>query len=338
MAERAKQTKSLSKNFRVTAVVAIVCLFLWLLVWYSTKHVRNQILGELPEKAQFVGEIIQAEHKVLKNFSGRLTWQSVEPGDAIHLGNSIQTLENSKTILQLSDGQRVDISANSLIRIQNSENGLSLELIDGDIQLETIQSIGNQNSLSGIDAREKSPIEFKIKTKDGYLKTRNSSLKISQKKNSKESPKIEVYKGSVTSVTEKGAEAEMKLPIVQQAAKEIAKVETAVKKSELLEVNEAGQFNPVTEAEIQSLGISPKTLAVNPSVDSLAEVQAPTNLPLPQPRPAPGPSTTLKAGDRMPSSQKVKTKSSRKEKSLPLPEKKPLQAPKIKRVDVKVVE
>lgn len=97
-------------------------------------------------------------------------------------------------------------------------------------------------------------------------------------------------------------------------------------------MNEVGLSDSSTAVENRSSAspIPVEPAQITPTSVPNTEVQAEL--------PAPVVNQPLEEVRRMPSSQKPKVQSSRREKSLPLPEKKPLQAPKIKRVDVKVVE
>lgn len=297
-----KLTGNLSKNLRIMLVVALVCILFWLMVWYTTNFLKSQILGDLPKASATVGQIIQTERKVLRNFSGQLIWQSAEPGDQIYVGNSIQTLEESNTVLQLSDGQKVNLTANSLIRIQKTEDGISLELIDGEIQVETVAEI--RDSLLFPESTQKK--EITIKTRNGILKTKNSSLKISQKKDSKTQPNVEVYKPTLKSNTAK------------------AKMDSLVEVTEVGKLSTPEQHSPTYSpstkvvAEIEAVG------SIAPEIRAMPEIN-----PKPQPTLAPV---------RSPAAQRAQTISAKKGKNLPLPEKKFLQAPKIKRLDVKVTE
>ena len=287
-----------SKNVRNTLIVALFCLLLAVLVWYWTETKIQYYLNGSKNKVEKIGQIKYVNYDALVNFSGQLFWQPLDQGDFIFDGNSLQTDKDSSTEIILDDGQQLTIGTNSLVRFIKEDGAISLQLVEGQIELK-----GDSNLQT-----EKKDLQFFLKTPDGKIKTKSTHLKVEKKSNNF---KYEVVAGKPQVINSEK-------PLVSTKVV----VETKIKENKMtlppsvpVVVPPAAPITHVIEPVAPKIEPAPTVITQKPEA-----VEKPVENLLPQ---AP---------------KVVRTPAKVKPKTLKLPAKIPLAAPKIKRVDVKVVE
>lgn len=98
--------------------------------WYKHSEVRYSYSGD--EKAlAYVGKIVD---DIQRRPASRLLWQSVETGEALYNGEAIRTPSNGEVRIQFANSERyIDLEADSLIVIKQSEGDIALDLMEGSL-------------------------------------------------------------------------------------------------------------------------------------------------------------------------------------------------------------
>ena len=260
-----------------------------------------------------IGQIKQVNYDALLNFSGQLVWQKINEGDFIFAGNSLQTDQDSSTEIILDDGQQITIGKNSLVRFIKEDDSISLQLVEGKMEIKNDKMISELINTN--DAKK--PFEFFISTPQGKISTKSTHLKIEKKSKNSNELNYEIMSG------------QPKILDKNDQSKDIvsSKVELEINREEKV------VMLPKTDP------VSVKVVEVPKAVG--AQLTAPTQLQTPPPpaKIAPTAAPAQKVVE-VAVPQKVARVPAQipKQKILKLPKKIPLGAPKIKRVDVKVVE
>ena len=292
-----------NRNIRNILLVGLFCFFLATIVWYWTELKIQFYLSGSKNQIEKIGQIKDVNYDALLNFSGQLIWQKINEGDFIFVGNSLQTDQDSSTEIILDDGQQITIGKNSLVRFIKEDDSISLQLVEGKIEVKNDKKISELVSSSDT----KKAYEFFLSTPQGRINTKAVSLKIEKKSKNSNDLKYEIISG------------QPKILDSTNKIKEIvsSKVDLEIKKEEkIVELPkiEPTPMKPDGPAPVVVAPALPTTPAkVVPEIKKMADI------PLPQKQ--------VRTPAQVP-----------KKKSLKLPQKIPLSAPKIKRVDVKVVE
>lgn len=296
-----------SKNVRNTIFVAMFCLLLASLVWYWTENKIQFYLSGSKNKVEKIGQIKNVNYDALVNFSGQLVWQPLDQGDFIFDGNSLQTDKNSSTEIILDDGQQLTIGTNSLVRFIKEDGGISLQLVEGQIELKGDPKL----------ASPESSLKFFLKTPSGKVNTKSTHLKVEKKS---EGFKYEIVSGKPQLL-------DSEKPLI--STKVSIETKTKEVKNELPATNLiAPPQNPVVETNLPA-----DPVAVAKPVNSPAGQQ---NSALVQQKFEPVEKPVENLPPQAP--KVVRDPANEKRKTVKLPPKIPLTAPKIKRVDIKVVE
>jgi len=138
-----RQIESVRTGFRLRDfVIVVLCLFsilfflnLFRLDLFHTINLKN---------VTPVGEITIKHNIVQRRIADRVLWDRLEVRSPVYLGDLIRIPELSSATLDLG-GQRLDLFENTLIRIQLSEDGstLQIELTEGSVGLITSEEGSN---------------------------------------------------------------------------------------------------------------------------------------------------------------------------------------------------
>lgn len=284
------------KNFRHILLVGLFCLFLALLVWFWTESKIQFYLNGSRNKVEKIGQIKTSNYDTMVNFSGQLIWQSIEQGDFVFDGNSLQTDNNSSTEIILDDGQQLTIGTNSLVRFIKEDGAISMQLVEGQIELK---------SDAGISTSENSP-QFFLKTAEGKIKTKSSHIKVQKKL---KEIKYEIVKGK---------------PQIANSEKSLISSNVTVEVKPV-EIKKTLPQTVVTIPEPAPQTTIPAVPAKEVELVTIQQKFEPIEKPVEN------------IQSKAPEVVRAPAKAT-KQKTLKLPAKIPLTAPKIKRVDVKVVE
>ena len=130
----------------------------------------------LPERDP-IGTISYVENNVKKRNAINQNWFDTFVNDSFVLNDFIYTGDDSCALLDFYDGNRIIVSKNSLIRINDNKNKLMLSVDNGNIQATSTQ--GMHVSITG---------------KKEFVVTNQSEFKLDHQKNKID---IEVYKGDL---------------------------------------------------------------------------------------------------------------------------------------------
>lgn len=291
-----------SKNVRHAIVVGLLCLLLAFAIWYWTESRMQFYLGGSKNKIEKIGQIRKVNYEALVNFSGQLIWQKLDEGDFVFDGNSLQTDKDSSTEIILDDGQQLTIGTNSLVRFIREDGAISLQLVEGQMEIK------NDKSISDLLNAENKSLKILLKTPEGRISTKATHLKV--EKRSKDL-KFEVLSGKPQNL-------DSEKPLV--SSKVTIETKTVEIKKELAQSLPVMQTPLPVETQAPAIAKPasplPEQIVVEKPVEKL------------QPQPA----------EKMVRAPALTPQALPKKKFLKLPGKVPLAAPKIKRVDVKVVE
>lgn len=119
-------------NFKrlFTAAILSSSVFGATYYWYKHSEVRYSYSGD--ERAlAYVGKVIE---DIQRRPASRLLWQSVETGEALYNGEAIRTPSNGEVRIQFANSDRyIDLEADSLIVIKQSEGDIALDLMEGSL-------------------------------------------------------------------------------------------------------------------------------------------------------------------------------------------------------------
>lgn len=292
-----------NRNLRNILLVSLFCILLAAIIWYWTELKIQFYLSGSKNQIEKIGQIKLVNYDALLNFSGQLIWQKINEGDFIFSGNSLQTDQDSSTEIILDDGQQITIGKNSLVRFIKEDDAISLQLVEGKMEIKNDKQI--VELINGDDTKK--AYEFFIRTPQGRISTKATNLKIEKKSKNSNELKYEIVSG------------QPKILDKNDQVKEIvsSKVDLEIKKEKKIvelpkiEATTAKPVETATQAAVPAAPVMPTKI--------IPEIQKVVNVAKPQPQ------------VRAPA-QVVK------KKTLKLPQKVPLTAPKIKRVDIKVVE
>ncbi len=208
-----------------TALMLAVIIFLSYLLYQNFASRINALEGSKP-----VGTVIYKHHKVKRKYYGRFVWESVQPETPIFLMDSILTHDQSDAIINLNNGAKVEMDANSLVEIDLINDGLGIKLRKG-----------------GITASGNSGKKVMVESKDGTrIDVSKASARLSQDKSGL---KVAVKTGQVT---------------VQQKDK----AKRTVREGKQLQVDNTGKLTEKS-ITIQLLSPNDgKIIQTNPKIDS----------------------------------------------------------------------
>lgn len=161
------------KSFLVTTPVILGVLFAGYLL---LKDFRSQeVINELNQNREIIGEIFFLDNNVKRQFGGDLMWNTIDRKEPVYNQDSIRTGKDSQVAIKLLDNTVLEVSENSLIVLDKSQNSMNINFKAGDIQ--------TKNSSD----------KLQVQVKDSIVKGQGADFKI--KTNNESSAKIEVTKG-----------------------------------------------------------------------------------------------------------------------------------------------
>lgn len=177
--------------------MGITCLIFVYFVWSWTESQINFYMSRINSGQERMAQVKTKNHSVTRNHGGQLLWQDIDVGEVVYLNNSIQTEKNSFTEILFDDGEKILIGPESLVRFIREEDKISLQLVDGKIEVKSPDKATQQT----LRLDNKKPSRLVIKTPRGRLNLNNSDIKIQAVKDQKQNFKIEVTRGSPTLTT-----------------------------------------------------------------------------------------------------------------------------------------
>lgn len=306
-----KKNDSLSKIL----IAGLLCLAFAFSIWRWTENKISFYLSQSDNNLIQIAQIKSKTNSVLRNHSGQLVWQDVENGDSIFIGNSIQTEKKSSTEIIMNDGEKIIIGPESLVRFTNTEDKISLQLIDGKMEVKSPDPATRQTMR--LDTQKTSRLW--VQTPRGRVHLKDSNLKMQTQKNKDQDFKIEVVSGTPELVTTTKTEA--------------LKSSKPNEKITVVDIDDESPVKPL-ETEIAPT-VTPTTIpeVVTTTITPPAEIASPSVAPAPAEATSSQPTTTSATEKIVP--VKIKTDSTKLERQ---PAQIQLKAPKIKSIKVKDVQ
>lgn len=113
-------------------VVMLICAIVALMSIYFLNDPRI-FLGNFNSKFDSIGRIVMLEKDVRTKNLGTYFWNEAEPNGNISPGLSLFTGEKSTSTIEFSDGKKIKISENSLVKFSVSNNEILLDFSFGEI-------------------------------------------------------------------------------------------------------------------------------------------------------------------------------------------------------------
>lgn len=150
---------------RVNSIVAIVILllFIWLLV---------DLYFDLGGHGDPLGTVSYKSNKTNRKYNARNTWNDLNLNSNVYNLDTIRTDDMSKMTITFNDKTEVLIDENSMVILNLSGNSMNINLINGGIQLNSLNSTG---SIAG---------NFKINSGESEIKLNKGALKLNKSYNS----------------------------------------------------------------------------------------------------------------------------------------------------------
>ena len=82
---------------------------------------------------QLIAQVSSVMNDVQKNQSSQLMWLKVNTGDQLYDGDSIQTSDRGEVRVQFDDGRYIDLEPDSLIKLEQLQGEISLNLVEGSL-------------------------------------------------------------------------------------------------------------------------------------------------------------------------------------------------------------
>lgn len=255
-------------DFKYSLPLAI-CGALAISVWQYTEWRIENILSGMNRGLEKMAQVQKKNNSVKRNNQGQLLWQNLEAGEFIYVGNSVQTDADSSSLVFLNSGEKVLIGPQSLVRFIKSDNQLTLQLIDGQLEVKTAEP-AELAAVTASAANKASVGRTVIETPKGKIKVKKSSLRLQVDENKPAETKIQVLSGTAE-VTDATGVRELNInenseAVVIPDIKAIEADSTLPLQSHLAQEDVSAVRNP---AEASSKMIEPPT-SVSPPPSELA--------------------------------------------------------------------
>ena len=121
-----------SITFRKYYVVGILLFIDALLVfWLNFELTKKRDIDV--EGLKKIAELEYKNNEVRRRLSKSIVWNNIFKKDPLYVKDSILTLDNSEAIVTLQKGGKVELSPNSLIVLEQVEEGIAINFVRGNI-------------------------------------------------------------------------------------------------------------------------------------------------------------------------------------------------------------
>ena len=186
------------------AVPLIICGAFALSIWQYTEWRIEKILSGTNRGLEKMAQVQKKNNTVKRNHQGQLLWQSLEAGEFIYVGNSVQTDVQSSSLIFLNSGEKVLIGPQSLVRFIKSDDQLTLQLIDGQLEVKMPEPAELSAGLAVATVSRAPRGRTVIETPRGKVKVKKSSLRLQVDENKPGETKIQVLSGTAEMVDATG--------------------------------------------------------------------------------------------------------------------------------------
>lgn len=253
-----------NKISRKILFMAGLCFLFAYGIWSWTEKQIQFHMGQINSGLEQVAQVQTKSNQVIRNQSGQLLWQDIDIGEAVYIGNSIQTEKQSSTEIIMNDGEKILIGPESLVRFSRSEDKISLQLVEGKMEIKT-DEVAVQEIMRIEPKKSKKLV---IKTPRGQLHINNANVKLKADKNNENNFKVDVVAGTPELVT-----AEKEKEVLQVTTNENEKID--VFKVDQPSASEISiQEKLAAEAELQQRLIENNALNNNATLNDLDNLSA----------------------------------------------------------------
>ncbi len=179
------------KRILITLLISVVGLYstsFYFTKFYPSLHFR---IDEKP-----LAKVEDLENTSRKKLAEHRTWQIVEFGDSLYSGEMIKTSADSDMSIRFLDsGTILNLEADSLITIRNNKGDISLNLIEGNLFVDS----SNSTAASSL----------KLESKEGLIDLAKATANLSKQKNSELN--VNVMSGQASLVDKSGQRSELKV-------------------------------------------------------------------------------------------------------------------------------
>lgn len=158
----------------IIALVVSVSCFAYTRYWYAAGRVKHVSGDKVP-----VARLTEASNEVQRKEVKRVIWEVISRNEELYPGEAIRTMDKAEASIQLKSGTRIHLEPDSLVVLEQNENGLALDFLRGNLFVQA-QSTGTADNLS-------------LKTNAGEIKLNSAELSMS--KDASGQVALEVHKG-----------------------------------------------------------------------------------------------------------------------------------------------
>lgn len=209
--------------------MALVCFVFAYGVWDWTEKQIQFHMGKINTSLEQVAQVKTKSNQVSRNQTGQLLWQDIDIGEAIYIGNSIQTEDNSSTEVILNGGEKILIGPESLVRFGRNQDEISLQLVDGKMEVKSAD-VTTQEVMKIVPQKRKKLI---IQTPQGQLHVKDADVKIKADKNNQENFKVEVLKGAPELVSQNQEKEVLQVTAPGEQKIDVVKIEEKINEDRL---------------------------------------------------------------------------------------------------------
>jgi hypothetical protein len=171
--------------------VALLVIFSALL--YLDFNRRVQAGGEQ------IGTLRQRVNKAQRKYTNQVVWEGLDNEVPVYNNDSIRTGDYSSAVIELRDGTQIDLSENSMIVLNISEEAMDIDFAYGSIAAKR----GENQSDAGGDSGD-APAELNIRSDDKVITIEDSDVSLAQGTDGGKGLDVTVSRGEASISTESG--------------------------------------------------------------------------------------------------------------------------------------
>jgi hypothetical protein len=161
--------------------------FLATVIWFQTGQVKDR--SDSGKKA--VARLSQASHEVQRKEVSRVIWENISRNDELFAGEAVRTTEKADADIQLlKTGTVIHLEPDSLIVLEENDNGLALDFLQGNLFVQggAAAPTGSGGAAPGAG--------LTLKTGSGQIQMKSADMSLSKDQSGRVN--LEVFKGQAT--------------------------------------------------------------------------------------------------------------------------------------------
>ncbi|MCR9142762.1 MAG: FecR domain-containing protein [bacterium] len=157
-----------SRTDYYVTLTCVVLLVLFSSLLYLDFNRRVQAGGEQ------IGTLRQRVNKAQRKYTNQVVWEGLDNEVPVYNNDSIRTGDYSSAVIELRDGTQIDLSENSMIVLNISEEAMDIDFAYGSIAAK------RGESSDGGAADDEAPAELNIRSDDKVITIEDSDVSLAQ--------------------------------------------------------------------------------------------------------------------------------------------------------------